>query len=346
LKAALFVEPGNLQIIEVDTPHPKSNEILIKVRTCATCGTDAKIFKHGHPRLKPPQIIGHEISGEVVAIGDEILNFSIGERVQIIAAIPCGECWLCESGRMTICENQLSMGYQFAGGFAEYMIVPWEVIKVLGVNRIPSNVSFDEAAVTEPLACVLNAQNIVQVGPGDEVLIMGAGPIGCLHVRLARALGASKVFLAEINSQRLELSARVVRPDATIDMSTEDLFLKIKTLTNGRGPSVVITAAPSGEAQEMAISVVSAGGRVSFFGGLPKDNPFINCDSNIVHYKEVTLYGANGSSPSQNREALQLISSGKVQVSDLITHRVTLDDISNAIHAVSSGSAIKVVVNP
>lgn len=346
MKAALFSGPGDLKVIEVDQPTPNESEILIRVRTCATCGTDAKIFNHGHPRLKPPQIIGHEIAGEIIAIGSKVAGFAIGDRVQVIAAIPCGECWLCTSGRMTICENQLSMGYQFAGGFAEYMVIPHEVIRVNGVNLIPDGVSFEEAAVTEPLACVLNAQKIVGISSGDTVLVMGAGPIGCLHVRLARALGAKQVFLSDINGDRLALSAGVVTPDAAIDMSKIDLATEIKALTGGRGPSVVITAAPSGAAQELAISVVAPGGRVSFFGGLPKDKPMINCDANIVHYKEVTLFGANGSSPAQNKEALSMIASGEVKVADLITHRVSLSDVKSAIDAVLSGTAIKVVVNP
>lgn len=346
MKVARFEGPGNLSVVDAPKPTPGPKEILIKVKTCATCGTDAKIFNHGHPRLKPPQVIGHEISGEVVEIGTDISGFELGTRVQVIAAIPCGDCWLCKSNRMTICENQLSMGYQFAGGFAEFMVIPWEVIRVNGVNTIPENVSFDEAAVTEPLACVLNSQKIVGVSKGDSVLVMGAGPIGCLHVRLARALGAEKVFLADINGDRLALSSEKVKPDASIDMGREDLAQVMKVLTDGRGPSVVITAAPSGAAQELAISIVAPGGRVSFFGGLPKDQPLINCDANIVHYKEVTLFGANGSSPSQNLEALEMISSGKVRVSDLITHRVPLDRVADAIDAVLSGTAIKVVVNP
>ena len=346
MKAALYKGPKVLTVVEVDKPRPAKNEILIKVKACATCGTDAKIFNHGHPRLTPPQIIGHEISGEIVEVGSEIANYKVSDRVQVIAAIPCGNCWLCQSGRMTICQNQLSMGYQFAGGFAEFMIIPNEVIRVNGINKIPENVSFDEAAVTEPLACVLNSQQILQITKGDVVLVMGSGPIGCLHVRVARALGAAKVFLADINGGRVKLAANVVKPDATIDMSTQDLAAELKKLTDGRGPNIIITAAPSGKAQEDAISLVSAGGKVSFFGGLPKENPFIKCDSNIVHYKEVTLYGANGSSPAQNQQALNMIASGEVKVSDLITHRVKLENVQSAIDAVLRGQAIKVVINP
>ena len=346
MKAALYSGPENLQIIEVPTPVPTDHEILIRVHSCATCGTDAKIFKHGHPRLKPPQIIRHEIAGEIVEVGKSVSGYSIGDRVQVIAAIPCGTCWLCSSGRMTICGNQLSMGYQFPGGFAEYMVIPQEVIRVNGVNKIPNNLSYDEAAVTEPLACVLNAQRILNIGPLDSVLVTGAGPIGCLHVRVARALGAKKVFLADINGGRLKKSADVVKPDAVFDMSTQSLEAEILKVTDGHGPSAIITAAPAAAAQEMAISMVAPGGRVSFFGGLPKDSPYIQCDANIVHYKEVTLYGANGSSPQQNLDALNMIASGQVKVSDLITHKVSLSDVQLAIDAVLSGEAIKVVVNP
>jgi L-iditol 2-dehydrogenase len=346
MKAAMFKGPQDLSVIDVDLPKIKDDEILIKVYACATCGTDAKIFHHGHQRLTPPQIIGHEIAGQVTEIGKNITKTKVGDRVQVIAAIPCGDCWTCNQGKMTICRNQLSMGYQFPGGFAEYMIIPKEVVVVDGVNRIPDNVSYDEASVTEPLACAINAQELVKVTKGDVVLVMGAGPIGCLHVQLARANGATKVFLADINAGRLKLSADVVKPDVAIDMSKEDIVKKSLELTDGIGPTVVITAAPAGQAQEQAISLVAPGGRISFFGGLPKDKPFINCDSNLVHYKELFLVGANGSSPQHNKMALEMISSGKVRVNDLITHRVPLSEVNKAIEAVLSGEAIKVVINP
>jgi L-iditol 2-dehydrogenase len=346
VKAAMYRGAGDLRVEEVDTPTITAREVKIRVHACATCGTDAKIYHHGHPRLTPPQIIGHEIAGEVIEVGSEVSGITLGERVQVIAAVPCGECWACEAGRMGICINQTSMGYQYPGGFAEEMVIPHAVIKVNGVNTIPDHVSYDEAAVAEPLACALNAQKLVNVGPGDTVLVMGAGPIGCLHVRLARASGARKVFLADINGGRLALSQNVVHADRAIDMSAENLEEIVLAETDGVGPSVVITAAPSGAAQEQALGLVAPGGRVSFFGGLPKDKPMINVDSNVVHYKELIIAGANGSSPAQNAEALGLIASGKVPVADLITHRLPLSQVDDAIAAVTSGEAIKVVIHP
>ena len=346
MKAALFQGPGDLHVIDVDSPSAAPDELKIRVESCATCGTDAKIFGHGHPRLNPPQIIGHEIAGEIIEVGKDTSGYSVGDRVQIIAAVPCEECWACTAGKQGICINQTSMGYQYPGGFAEEMIVPAAVLKANGVNIIPGDLSFDEASVTEPLACALNAQRLIHVGDGDTVLVMGAGPIGCLHVRLARALGATKVMLADLNGGRLHLSADVVKPDRAIDMSSEDLAAIVLEETDGIGPSVIITAAPAGVAQEQAIAMAAPGGRVSFFGGLPKDKPLITVDSNVVHYKELILAGANGSSPAQNAEALALIASGKVPVADLITHRLPLSQVEDAIHAVTSGEAIKVVIKP
>ena len=346
MKAALYRGPKDLEVIEVDKPTPKDNELLIKVHACATCGTDAKIYNHGHQRLTPPQIIGHEIAGEVVEIGSSVTGYKKGDRVQIIAAIPCGTCWACQAGKMQICINQLSMGYQFAGGFAEYMIVPNEVIRVNGVNRIPDNLSYPEAAAAEPLACAINAQELINVGPGDVVLVMGAGPIGCMHVRLARALGAVHVTLADVNAHRLKLSADVVKPDQVIDMSAVDIEQVVKEVIPTPGPNVIITAAPAGQAQEQAVRMIRPGGRISFFGGLPKDKPMVTIDSNLVHYKELILAGANGSTPEHNQRALDLMASGKVKVSDLLTHTVSLDRIQDAIDLVLGGEAIKVVVQP
>lgn len=346
MKAARFYEPGDLRLEIVDSPTAAADEIKIRVEACATCGTDAKIFGHGHPRLQPPQIIGHEIAGTVIEVGSSVSGFSPEDRVQVIAAVPCEECWACRANRQGICINQTSMGYQYPGGFASEMIVPAAVLRANGVNHIPGNLSFDEAAVTEPLACVLNAQRLIGVGAGDTVLVLGAGPIGCLHVRLARALGAEKVFLADLNGDRLALSAGVVRPDLAINTSSENLAEIVLSATEGIGPTVVIVAAPSGAAQEQAIGLAAPGGRVSLFGGLPKDKPLISVDANVVHYRELIIAGANGSSPKQNAEALALIASGKVPVADLITHRLPLENVVDAIHAVQSGEAIKVVIKP
>ncbi|MEU8659311.1 zinc-dependent dehydrogenase [Actinoplanes philippinensis] len=346
MKVVRFHAPGDVRFEDAPEPEAGPGEVKIRVRNCSTCGTDVKISKFGHHHIHPPRVMGHEIAGEIVQVGDGVDGWSEGDRVQVIAAIPCGECPECVRGRMTICPNQVSMGYHFEGGFAQFMVVPKEVLKVDGLNRIPEGVSFAEASVAEPLACALNAQNLARVGEGDDVVVIGSGPIGCLHVRLARARGAARVFLVELSRQRLEMAANLVKPDAAICAGEVDPVEEVLKLTDGRGADVIITAAASGKAQEQAIQMAARQGRISFFGGLPKDNPTITCDSNLVHYRELTIVGANGSSPAHNAEALNLVATGAVPVADLITHRLPLESAIDAFGIVARGEAIKVTIEP
>ncbi len=343
---ARFYAPGDIRLEQAPEPTPGPGQLKIAVVNCSTCGTDVKISRHGHHHIRPPRVIGHEIAGRVVEVGEGVDGWAEGDRVQVIAAIPCGKCAECSDGRFTVCANQESMGYHYDGGFAEYMIIPEAVLAVDGVNRVPDNIDLAEASVAEPLACVLNGQEIAGVGEGDTVVVMGAGPIGCLHVRLARAKGAAKVYLVDLNRGRLDMSAALVDPDAAICGEETDAVAEVLRLTGDRGADVVITAAASGRAQEDALKMVARSGRISFFGGLPKDAPVIQLDANVVHYKEISIFGANGSSPAHNKRALELIASGEVPVADLITERMPLSDVHKAIETVASGTAVKVTIQP
>jgi L-iditol 2-dehydrogenase len=345
VNVARLYAPRDLRVEDAQVPAPGGEELLIRVRSCATCGTDAKIFHHGHHHISLPRVMGHEIAGEIVEVGSGVEGWSAGDRVQVIAAIPCGTCFFCRRGQETVCENLESMGYQYDGAFAEFMRVPQRVLDRDGVNRIPDHVPFGAASLAEPLACVLNGQEIAEVGAGDAVAILGAGPIGCLHVRLARARGASTVILADVNQTRLDLAARV-QPDALINGAQEDAVDAVRKRTEGRGADVVITATGAGRAQEQALEMAAPRGRISLFGGLPRDKSIIGFDSNVVHYRELSVVGAYGSAPRHNREALGLISSGEVAVEDLITHRLPLGEVNEAIETVTSGQGLKVVIEP
>lgn len=346
MKVARFYAPGDIRLEQQPEPDVAPGEVKIRVRACSTCGTDVKISRSGHPNMTPPQVMGHEIAGEIVAVGDGVAGWDAGDRVQVIAAIPDGTCPDCLAGHQAICPHQLSMGYQFPGGFAEYMIVPREVLAVDGLNRIPASLSFAEASLAEPLACVLNGQELARVGDGDTVVVIGSGPIGCLHVRLARARGAAAVILIDLNPERLATAAALVHPDHTVVTADQDAVAAVLELTGGRGVDVVITAAASGAAQEQGLRMLARRGRLSLFGGLPKDAPNITVDANLVHYRELTLVGVNGSTPSHNKQALELIASGAVPVADLITHRLPLDQVLDGIEIVARGDAIKVTIEP
>jgi L-iditol 2-dehydrogenase len=346
MRVVRFYAPQDVRVEDVPEPAAGPGGLLIRVRNCSVCGTDAKIWRSGHPNLSPPRVLGHEVAGEVVEVADGAGGWSVGDRVQVIAAIPDGTCHECRHGWQTVCPNQERIGYQHDGGFAELMRVPAKVLAVDGVNRIPEGMSFAEASVAEPLSCVINGQELAGVGDGQTVVVVGAGPIGCLHVRLARVRGAARVLLIELNPRRLELAAGLVAPDEAIGAGATDTVEAVRALTEGRGADVVIVAAGSGKAQEDALRMAARRGTVSFFGGLPKDRPTIACDANIVHYREVGIVGANGSSPDHNRQALELIASGAVPVADLITHRLPLERTVEGIHTVAAGEAIKVTVEP
>lgn len=344
--ALRFYAPGDLRLEDVPEPTCGPDEVKIRVRNCSTCGTDVKIRNNGHQNLTPPRIIGHEIAGEVVEVGNEVTGgWKNGDRVQVIAAVPCGDCHECKKGWMAVCQNQTSVGYQYDGGFAEYMIVPREVLKVDGLNRIPDGVGFDEASAAEPFACAINAQEQLGIEEGDDVVIFGAGPIGCMHVRIARGVHkAGRIILVDVNDARLRMSAEAVHPEVTINAAEEDVVGKIMELTDGRGADVIITATPANITQEQAVAMAARNGRISFFGGLPKTNPTISLDSNVVHYRQLHIHGANGSAPEHNKRALAYIASGEVPVEDLITRRIPLADVMDAFGIVERGEAIKVTI--
>jgi L-iditol 2-dehydrogenase len=344
MRVVRFYAPRDIRDEEAPEPTAGPGDLVIRVRNCSICGTDAKIWRSGHPDLRPPRVLGHEVAGEVVEVGEGAAGWSVGDRVQVIAAIPDDTCHECRNGWQTVCPNQERIGYQHDGGFAELMRVPAKVLAVDGVNRLPEGLSFAEASVAEPLSCVINGQEQARVGEGQTVVVVGAGPIGCLHVRLARARGASRVLLIELNRRRLELAAGLVEPDEAIGADGADTVAAVRELTGGRGADVIVVAAASGRAQEDAIQMAARRGTVSFFGGLPKDRPTITLDSNVVHYREVGIVGANGSGPDHNRQALELIASGAVPVADLITHRVPLEATVEGIQAAARGDGIKVTV--
>ncbi|WP_067535636.1 zinc-dependent dehydrogenase [Nocardia crassostreae] len=352
MKALRYYAPEDIRLEEIPEPECGPDEIKLRVRNCSTCGTDVKIRHNGHQNLTPPRTLGHEIAGEVVEVGAAVHElygtaWQVGDRAQVIAAVPCGQCHECRKGWMAVCQNQTSVGYQYDGGFAEYMIVPSQVLRVDGLNRIPDNVGYAEASAAEPFACAINAQELLGIEEGDTVVVFGAGPIGCMHIRIARGVHrCGPVYLVDVNADRLKMSADAVHPDEVIDASGTDVVARVMELTGGRGADVIITATAANITQEQAIAMAARNGRISFFGGLPKTDPTITCDSNVVHYRQLHIHGANGSAPEHNRRALEYISTGQVPVKDLITHSISLDNVLDAFSIVERGEAIKVTVQP
>lgn len=345
--SAQVVSLGKMELVEKPKPVSGNDSLLIKVKSCAICGSDVRIFRKGDSRAKYPIVIGHEIAGIVEAVGKNLKGFKEGDRVCVAPGHGCEKCVYCLTGHENVCiDQQPSIGYASDGGFAQYMVPPDNVVRLGFVNKIPDGISsFDEASMSELLACCLNAQENSRVEKGDVVLIMGAGPAGCMHIGLSKLRGASKVLITQRSRNRLEMAKRF-NPDRVIASSEEDLKRIISEETGGIGANIIFVCAPSKDAQEQAIGLLAPRGRVNFFGGLPKDNNRITIDANAVHYKEFFIGGASSSLARQNKEALELIASGKIEASSYITHRFPLSQILEAFKTVENKKAIKVVVNP
>ncbi|MFQ6131922.1 MAG: zinc-dependent dehydrogenase [Armatimonadota bacterium] len=344
MKAAVFEGIEKLVVTEVPTPEPDADSMLVKVHACAVCGSDVRIFHHGNPRLKPPQTPGHEIAGEIEAVGENVAGFEPGERVAVGADVPCGVCEFCRAGLGNNCQINYAIGYQFPGGFAEYILLNETTVKYGPIHKIPGDLSYEEACLAEPLACCLNGLELTPVPAGGTVLIFGAGPVGILIARLARHLGAARVFVAEVSPSRAEQAKELAAGE--VFPADEGLQERVLAETDGLGVDVALTACPSPEAQMQALRMVRSRGKVNFFGGLPKGTPPLTVDSNLVHYKEMLVTGSHGCVPRHHQAALNLIAAGAIRVDDLITHRFPLDEVLAAFQAAEDRAGLKAIVNP
>ncbi len=345
MKAAILEEVGKLVIKDVDSPRIEPKGLMIKVEACAICGTDVKVYHYGHRLIQPPRITGHEVAGTIVEVGREVKGYKMGDRVAVAPAIPCGQCYYCRKGMQSMCDNLTAIGFHYDGGFAEYMAVPPRAVENGCVNSIPDNVTFDEAALAEPLACAINGQELSGVKLGDVVVIVGAGPLGCLHADLAKAQGATKVIISEVSLSRLGMS-KISQADIFINPQEEDPVKRVMEETGGRGADVVIVACSSGAAQEQALHMVAKRGNINFFGGLPKDHSIIHFDSNLPHYREFQVVGTHGSAPRHNRLALTLIGSGKIIAKKYITHRFPIEKLLEGLAMVEKAEGLKILIKP
>lgn len=342
MKAALLYGVKDLRIENVEVPKLETGEALVKVKAATTCGTDLKIFQRGYVErvIKLPTIFGHEWAGDVVEVSKGLDWPTKGMRVRAGNSAPCLHCTMCQKGKYNLCENMIWLW----GAYAEYIKVPARMVFV-NMQEIPSGVSYEEAAMTEPLACVLHGIEEARVKLGDTVAIIGAGPIGLLHLLTARRLGAKKTVLIDIVDERLDF-ARKLGADETINSRTEDAVEKVRKLTDGYGADVAIEAIGLPATWEQAIRLVRKGGTVLEFGGSPPGTE-IKLDTEMVHYGELTVLGAFHATPLHFRQALDLIASRTIDVQPLVTKKMNLDEIRQAFDLLlTSKTEIKIAIIP
>jgi L-iditol 2-dehydrogenase len=345
--AAVYHGAEDIRVEQVPIPQIGPGELLLKVNSASICGTDLRIFHGGH-RMFPPgtiRIPGHEVVGTIAACGEQVTGFSIGQRVFVAPNMGCGHCRQCISGNNNRCANYQAVGVTLDGGFAEYMRVPAAAVQQGNVIHINPAVDPAVAALTEPFACVLRGQEVLHIRPGDVVLVIGAGPIGIMHLKLAQLSGAGRVLVSEFHPERAAQAA-ALGADRVIIPTEEDLAAVLAAETDGLGADVIIVAAPAHAAQESALQLAGIGGRINFFGGLPKDQPTINFDSNLVHYKELLVTATTACSTADCWRAAQIISTGKVDLSSLVSKRFPLVEAGAAFAAAQDRKSLKVVLEP
>lgn len=344
MTAAVLHGREDVRIERVPLPEVGAGEVRVRVEAALTCGTDVKVYRRGyHARMiRPPAIFGHEFAGVIEAVGPGVVDWSVGQRVVAANSAPCDACYYCRRGLQELCEDLLFLN----GAYADAITIPARIV-AKNLYLLPDSLSAEEAALAEPLACVVRGMQQLVVSPGDTVAVLGLGPIGLLFVRLC-ALAGARVLAAGRRPERLALAAELGAAEL-FDIDAEpDLLTTLKARTEGgRGPDTVIEAVGRPEAWEQAIALARKAGTVSLFGGCPADAR-VSLDTHRVHYDELTLTGAFHHTPHTFQAAMNLIATGSVPARAFLQQRAALTELPKILAALAAGenSAVKTVIQP
>lgn len=343
MKAARLYGKEDLRLEDIHIPEINDQEVLVRVKNAAICGTDVRMYRNGDPRISEdhPVIIGHEFAGVIEKVGKKVEAYKPGMRVAVAPNMGCGICDDCIRGNSHMCRNYHALGIDMDGGFAEYVKIPEQAVRAGNIIPIEDHVSYAEAAIAEPLSCVYNGSQQCNIRPGDYVLVIGAGPIGIMHAMMAKMAGASRVYVNDIAQERLD-AVKVLDP--FFRTFNGDVVNYIMKDTNGHGVDATITACPIPVAQQNALRVAANYGRICFFGGLPASKQEVPLNSNLIHYKQLTVTGTTRANLLQFKKALEFVTSGIIDSKKLITNVVSLDDIEKGFNCAIEAKGLKNVI--
>ncbi len=343
MKSIQYWGPGDIRLEEISIKPLEEGEVLVKVESAMTCGTDVKTFKRGHPVLikQIPSGFGHEFAGTVEQLGKNVKDFKLGDRVVAANSAPCGNCFFCKKEEYNLCENLDLLN----GAYAQYITVPSRIVQK-NMLKLPNGLSFDKAAFCEPLANVVHGVERTEIKPGQTVGIIGIGPIGLMFAKLAKLKGA-KVIAAGRNPLKLELAKSFSQADEVVDLTKypnpEKIFMDFTQ--EGKGLDIAVECVGLPSIWERIFSMVRPGGTVHFFGGC-KSGSTVNFDTTKMHYGDIKMISVFHHTPKYFRQALDLIASGQIPVEKLITDTISLSEIQAALEKHIEGSAIKFLVKP
>ena len=339
MKAAVVYGENDIRIAEVPTPSPGHNEVLVKVKASGVCATDVKILGGAGLPKSLPTILGHEVAGEIESVGEEVTGLDIGCRVAVYPIAACGECFFCRGGHYNLCVKPYGLGHGANGGFAEYLLVPSQIVRLQGIVDI-DEMPFDMAAMVEPVSCCLSAAEQCGTKEGDNVVVVGCGPLGLLHTIVSKALGA-RVITIDVSDERLAKS-RQIGADYTLNPQEGDTLEEVRKRTEV-GADIVIAAVGLPKVVEESLPLVRNGGVFNIFGGTPKGQT-ITLDPRWLHYGEIVLTGTFAASLQHFKRSLEFVNENTELVSKVISERCSLDDILEAVERVKNGTALKTII--
>jgi L-iditol 2-dehydrogenase len=343
MTAAVLYGKEQLRIERVDIPKLAPGDVLVRVRTALTCGTDVKVFRRGYHAMmiQPPSLFGHELAGDIVAMGENVQGFQVGDRVVAANSAPCGVCYHCRRQQENLCDDLLFNN----GAYAEYIRIPQRIVQK-NMYRIPAHVSYQDAALVEPLSCVMRGLEETGVRPADSVAVIGLGPIGMMFVRLATTVYKARVIAVGRRQQQLDRAVRLGAAEAVLNNEGADAASQVKGLTGGRGADVVIEAVGMPEVWQLAIQLLRRGGVVNFFGGCPSGSE-VGVDTDLLHYSELTLKASFHHTPALVRKALEAVSSGYVTARDFVNRVEPLTNLLEVMqHLMSHNGHLKTAIIP
>jgi L-iditol 2-dehydrogenase len=345
MKAAVYYGPRDVRVETVPKPAAGPGEVVLRVLRCSVCGTDKRIFTHGQKNVVPPAITGHEIVGTVDKVGSGVgAGLAIGQRVVVATVVGCGKCIYCRRKQYNLCDIFTALGYDYAGGFAEYVKIPAAAVAQGNIIPVPASVSVERAALVEPLSCCLNGQEYLNAQPGDRALVLGAGPIGLMHAAILKSRGCDLVIVTDVSDERLTY-VREFGLGQSVNTSGDNGVEKTLQAAGGEKFDVALTANSVKATQPDALKLVRKKARVCFFAGIPKDDPVVPIDTNAIHYNEISIYGCFASNLQHYHQALEIVSRNDLPWDRFITHRFPLGEIVKAFAVIEAGQGIKTIID-